>query len=653
MANKIEDLYANLKSTLVGTRTQKIDATLDKATKDIIQYKAHSGRVGYINLVKSVIAKSTTGMKISPQSGGVFSQATSGPVAFGQAARLQRYKIYEAIVANINYCHRALNVLVDNILSPDDITKRSLDIKPKTFLEDELPNESRVKRVKTIIKQIKLEERLDIIVTNTLAFGDFFCEIASAKTALTSKTILAESQTYIQQLKESYDLGYIDKLTFTHKPEGKSDEQDFNIEIDYRAFNEIAIEEKSSKGKNEKQKTSQLESKVKNLNLIFHKPSLIVNLQSAMFPVCFGYLVFPNISSFGIMGPAMEDQMVNQICQSILQSVEKKIPQMKEFKGNRELVDIIKTMVRMSDPNEAMEIRYVPPDKMVHFKVTSTKYHPYGESIFDSVQYSGKVLIALETALAVQRLSRSTEKRKIAVEIGLPRDARNVIEAMKEEFRKRKVSLDSFGTVDTIPSMITTFEDVYIPQKDGKPFVDISTFNEGNVDVRSKVDELKFMRDQMVSSLGIPPSFIGIEENLSNKAALSEENILFARTVIRHQKYLTHQLTELVQKIFDIIDPEEALTLLDNIEVGLPTPKSLQFEREARYMNEITGLIDSLDRIGIPKEYSKKKYLPHFDWAEIKRYDIDEKVEKAVDPSKEEDDMGMGGMGGGMGGAGF
>jgi len=649
--SKIEDLYAQLKSTLVGTRTQKVDAKLDQATKDIIQYKANSGRLGYINLVKSVISKTTGSMAISPQSGGIFAQASSGPTAFGQGARLNRYKTYEAIVANINYCHRALMVLTDNILSPDDITKVSLEIKAKTFLEDELPNESRVKRVKTIIKTIKLEERLDIVVKSTLALGDFFCEIASAKTALTSKTILAESQLYIQQLEESLNSGEIDRLSFTHKVSGNGDPLKINVDIDYRSFNDIL--EKStpeSADKTDHKKSMELERKVKNLNLVFHKPSLVVKLQSSLFPVCFGYLVFPNITAFGIVGPALEDDMVNQICKSIITSVERKIPQMKEFKNNKELVSIIKAMVRSSDPQEAMEIRYVPPDKVVHFKIPSTKYHPYGESIFDSVQYSAKVLIALETALAVQRLSRSTEKRKIAVEIGLPRDARNVIEAMKEEFRKRKVSLDSFGTVDTIPSMITTFEDVYIPQKDGKPFVDISTFNEGNVDVRSKVDELKFMRDQLVASLGVPPSFIGIEENLSNKAALSEENILFARTVIGHQKYLTHQFTELVQKIFDIIDPEEALTLLDNIEIGLPTPKSLQFEREARYMNEITGLIDSLERIGIPKEYSKRKYLPNFDWAEIKKYDIDEKVEKAVDPSKDEDEMG--GMGGGMGGMG-
>jgi hypothetical protein len=226
---------------------------------------------------------------------------------------------------------------------------------------------------------------------------------------------------------------------------------------------------------------------------------------------------------------------------------------------------------------------------------------------------------------------------------------------MKEEFRKRKVSLDSFGTVDTIPSMITTFEDVYVPQKDGKPFVDISTFTEGNVDTRSKVDEIKQMRDQLVAGYGVPPSFIGIEDNMSNKASLSEENILFARTIIRHQKYLTEQINQLMKKVFDIINPDESLTLLDNVLIAFPVPKSLQYERESRYVNELTNLIESLERIGIPREYTKRKYLAQLDWEEIKKYEIDEKVDKAIDPTKGEDEFGMGGadmMGGAaMGGA--
>ena len=219
-------------------------------------------------------------------------------------------------------------------------------------------------------------------------------------------------------------------------------------------------------------------------------------------------------------------------------------------------------------------------------------------------------------------MNRSIEKRKISVEIGLPRDARKAIELLKEEFKKRKVSLDSFGTIDTIPSMITSFEDMFIPMKDGKNFVDIAPFTDAGADTRGKVDELKFLRDQCVSSLGIPASFLNIEENLSNKAALSEENILFARTIVNHQKYLTHQIQELILKIYQVLDPEKALTILDDVIVAFPTPKSLQFERESKYMGDLAGLVETLERIGIPKEYSKKRYLTSVDWEEVKKYEI-------------------------------
>ena len=142
----------------------------------------------------------------------------------------------------------------------------------------------------------------------------------------------------------------------------------------------------------------------------------------------------------------------------------------------------------------------------------------------------------------------------------------------------------------------------------------------------------------------------GIIVHNSAKNTLTEENILFARTIIAHQKYLTHQVQELIEKIFDIISPEEALTLFDTVQVSFPPPKSLQYEREARYMNEVTGLIDGLERVGIPKEYSRKKYLPQIDWDEVSRYETDVKIDQTLDPSKKEDEMDMGGMGG-MGGA--
>jgi len=1023
----LKDTFAKLKSTVVKTQTQKIDAKLDASVKDILAYKSHGGRNGYIDLVKSLISKTTHDVQMGGGTGGDLFNQGVGPATFGQGGRLMRYKTYQAIVSNISYCFRALQVLVENILSPDDITKITLEIKPIDYIEDEIPTAARVKYIKEVLEKIGLEKHLDLIVRNTLLFGDFFCEIADPQTALTSRSILTEAQ-YNFLLEGTYKNGIKDKFSVTTE-----NKDIYNIDIDYSGFMDEASKPKDDdRGLKKKLKT------LKDLQLVYHEPQHVLRLQSRIFPICFGFLVFPPQDM--IMGSNIADQTVNNICIAILKNLEKKIPQVKELKADKELRDIIKNMLAQTDLNKSLEIRYVPPDKMTHFLMPTTKYYPYGESIFDSTQYSSKVLIALETALAIQRLSRSTEKRKIAIEVGLPRDARKAIESMKEEFRKRKISLDSFGTVDTIPSMITTFEDVYIPQRDGKPFVDISTFTEGNVDTRSKVDEIKQMRDQLVASLGVPPAFIGIEENLSNKclhlftkikllsgknitlkklikefdetgninnkytysydnetgmivpgkiiwagitrknakvvkitldngkseivtpdhhfmlrngeyieaqelksgdslmplytkrthiksttkrvpyqlvyhpgtdiwqethrmvaihegfvesndrlnvhhkdfnplnnspnnleglsnknhlnkhiqhkdfittgrgnvkeenyvkevcvvcekeyirhiqnnqitcldqecikeirrlngiksgikrektslpkiklicpfcnkkfirnkkyidnikssiitcgekecykksfilynnteerkilasvagkkggneskyklvaynkengapmkgktkeefpeiferrtttlrrnrqlnhkvvsvefldyiidtgditvekyhnfavssgviisnSALSEENILFARTIIRYQKFLSSQINDLIGKVFDIIDPEQALILLDTVKISFPVPKSLQFERESRYMNELTNLIESLERIGIPKEYAKRRYLPQFDWEQIKKYEIDDKVDKALDPSKTEDEFGMGGMAG-VGGA--
>jgi len=189
----VSDLFSRLKSIVVGVKSTQIDAELDKAVRDIVLYKSNSGRNGYIDLVKAVIAKSAVTTNLS----GLYTPSgLTGPSIYGQTSRLARYKTYSAIVSNIDYANRALSVLVDNILSPDDITKISLDVKPKQYLEDDETEESQIKYVKKVISNTLLEKHLDLIVRNTLEFGDFFCEITSTKGALLSRSILIESKQY-------------------------------------------------------------------------------------------------------------------------------------------------------------------------------------------------------------------------------------------------------------------------------------------------------------------------------------------------------------------------------------------------------------------------------------------------------------------------
>jgi len=639
------DTFNKLKTTIVGTKTSGIDAKLDTAVRDIVAYKSNSGRNGYIDLVKSLISKGGT-MDIGSN---IFQQGTT-PATFGQGGRLQRYNAYAAIVSHISYCQRALDVITDNVLAPDDITKTVLEVNSKTYIEGEDNANSNVKDVQEIIKKMKLEERLDLIVKNTLQNGDFFCEIADSKTALTSRAAFLTEELIVDNRKT-------ETITVSLTEE-KIKDTNLKIIMDFSALDDLIVNKKSSDGQITTNVISDLDNpekkkkmKPEDLHFLFYDPKRVVKLQSDMYPICFGYLIFPAT----LLSPQLmlQNQTVNSICNSILKSVEKKIPGIKDKNINMgDLQDIVRSMIKETDHTKAMNIRYVPPDRVQHFQKPTTKYYPYGESIFDNSQFQAKVLIAMETALTILRLNRSIEKRKITVEVGLPRDATKAIEKLKEEFKRRKVSLDSFGSVDTIPSQITSFEDVFIPQKDGKTFVDISNMNEGMADTRSKVEELKFVRDNLVAGLGVPPAFLGLEENIQAKATLSEENVLFARTIVNYQKFFTHQIQELLIKIYEIIDPEKALTVLNDVTITLPPPKSLQFERESAYLINLANLVETLERIGVPKDWSKKKYLTSINWTEVEQHEISSKIDKTLKtvPTGDEgaEGMGLGGLGAGL-----
>ena len=54
-------------------------------------------------------------------------------------------------------------------------------------------------------------------------------------------------------------------------------------------------------------------------------------------------------------------------------------------------------------------------------------------------------------------------------------------------------------------------------------------------------------------------------------------------------------------------------------------------------MSELANLVETLERIGIPKEYSKKKYLTQFDWQDVKKYKIDQELDKELGIEKEDD----------------
>ena len=677
----IQQTYNNLKTSILGTQTTKIDKEIDSALDAIETYSSKIGRNRYLETIKDLVKQSGAEQ---PELALKDFQSNFRIEQYDKTGRLSRYNEYDAILAKISYCQRALKVLTDNIISPDDITKRSINILSVYEGNEKKDRVSTIiSRLTEINKAIKFEQHVVDLVTGTLKKGDYFVEILYTPKGEHALTIVNEQR----RVSEDWNkMGTSTPAEFSYKD---VDEKQVNIKskiiVEYGTFGgalsginpkyQGAHTDSSGnikthgKGPNEPKskdqhkadgtmdedefddKYSTEEKKTVDMRDIYmavHDPKYILRLETERFRTCLGYLVFPKVDPTSLSSgvPGSVSDSVDAVCLKMIENIEKslRLGNDKLIKSP-ELKNAILVYLKSIKNNEDLVIRYVPPEMMVHWRISTQRFYPYGESIFESVNFDCRLLIALKTAMTIKRLSHSTDKRFVSVETGLPRDARNLIESVKEGMKKRKVSIDSMGSIDTIPSQIQTFEDIYIPMKDGKKFIEIDHGQFG-ANPSEDVEGLKFIRDNIVANLGVPAPFLGLEENTSNRALLTVENINFCRTIIAYQKEMSVFLKEFFDKVYNILYPGDSQDL-DDVTISFAEPKISPYEHEMEYVEQMQRLIEALTQLGIPKEYLKKKYLPNIDWAAIDRYQAEEKIKIETGETEDPDDSGLGGMGGG------
>ena len=151
--------------------------------------------------------------------------------------------------------------------------------------------------------------------------------------------------------------------------------------------------------------------------------------------------------------------------------------------------------------------------------------------------------------------------------------------------------------------------------RDGKEFVQIDHMQFGP-DPQQDIEPLKFIRDNIVANLYVPPAHVGIEENVGNRSLLTVESIIFSRIVISYQRELSIPLTRLFSKIYKLVHGED---VSDFLTITFPPPKAAPYEYEAEYIEKVSRIATSYDELGVPKMYTRKKYLPDIDWDEIEK----------------------------------
>lgn len=701
----MSNLLNQLKDTILGVKSNKIDAIIDDSLSRIDKFTASEDKNKFVEYMNKLIT--TSGADGSSL---LKSLSTGNPQvqSYDNSGRVSRYNEYEAICAKIPYCFRALECWVDHIVSPDEILKTSLQICP--FDKDETTDDvaCAIGRLKTITKHFDIDNKIRDIIRTTLKLGDNFIELVKTPNGantlvvlnegfdpapyngidvlLNKKYVYTESKAVgnkkvdtqksikivIDEAISGFSLGGIfsalgtnmsspnypdmqttfkdiSGLTPKSKDNSGGHKSDDYVEADKFKSKYDKIEKDANK--------NTLESpliQLHDISMVIHDPRYVIRLETKRFKVCLGYLVFPKVDIINVNSGAVNN--IDAMCAQLLLDVKRKL----SSKGTKvaddiHLSDDIKKVLLVHlqhiDKNDDLKIRYVNPDLMQHFKLSTSKYFPYGASIFDPVMFACRMYIAQKTAAVVKQINASTDKRFISLEIGLPRDAKNVIEQMKEQINKKRITVDSLGNTDTIPSQISTWENIFIPMKDGKKYVEID-HQQWSPNANEDTEALKNAANEIVGDLGVPASYLNIAENSGNRATLTAESINWARSIIAKQQELTPCLRQFYYKVYCLVWGVKKADVLKKIQITFQMPRIAPMTNNIEFIENSSRAIEALSGLGLSKEYLKREYMPYIDWEHAESDGIMDKINKETGESQDatQDMMGGGMMptGGGM-----
>jgi len=176
----------------------------------------------------------------------------------------------------------------------------------------------------------------------------------------------------------------------------------------------------------------------------------------------------------------------------------------------------------------------------------------------------------------LHRITRAPEKRVFTVNVGNipPNEVDGYMQKIMQKMKKTPFIDQQTGEYNLRYNMMNLMEDFYLPTRGNDTATKIDTLKGLEYNA---IDDVAFLRDEMLAALKVPKAYFGFEKDLQGKATLAAEDIRFARTVERIQRIALSELYKiaLVHLYVQGYDGE-ALT---NFELSLTTP-SIIYEQE-------------------------------------------------------------------------
>lgn len=194
----------------------------------------------------------------------------------------------------------------------------------------------------------------------------------------------------------------------------------------------------------------------------------------------------------------------------------------------------------------------------------------YGYSVLEPARWIWKRLMLLEDAAMVYRLQRAPERYAFYVDVGdmPPKEAFAYLNKIRQQYKKTKFYNPQTGKLDLRFNPLSQDEDFFVPIRKG---VQTSRIDVLGAPSWQHMEDIEYFRLKLFSAIKVPKVYLGFAEGTA-KGVLSQEDVRFARTVLRLQRELRNGLKKMGRVHLAALNVNPAAV---NFEVYMTVPSSI------------------------------------------------------------------------------
>ena len=169
----------------------------------------------------------------------------------------------------------------------------------------------------------------------------------------------------------------------------------------------------------------------------------------------------------------------------------------------------------------------------------------YGYSVLEPARWIWKRLMLLEDAAMVYRLQRAPQRYAFYIDVGdmPPKEAMAFLHKIRQQYKKTKFYNPQTGKLDLKYNPLSQDEDFFVPVRKGVQQTKIDVVGSPSW---QHMEDIEYFKLKLYAAIKVPKVYLGSEAPRA-KGVLSQEDVRFARTVLRLQRELRNGMKKMAR----------------------------------------------------------------------------------------------------------